>query len=101
MKLLKLIACLFGRHDWCYINRLGYRTCRWCSKAKQVLWMWHKCDDCGKENVRPFDNGDGKTRCDQCVVAKYLSRLTKDVRPEEWPPIGQREEDDKGQRHDA
>lgn len=29
------------------------------------------CDDCGEEMERPFDNGDGKIRCEKCSVEKY------------------------------
>ena len=29
------------------------------------------CEDCGEVGVRPFDNGDGIVRCEQCAVKKY------------------------------
>ena len=38
-RLLKLIACLFGRHGWTYTEDFEYRTCRWCGKAVKMEWI--------------------------------------------------------------
>lgn len=31
----------------------------------------YTCADCGKENIRPFSNGDGKVKCEECAVKEY------------------------------
>jgi len=32
------------------------------------------CSDCGAENVKPWDNGDSKTRCEQCSISAYKKK---------------------------
>ena len=29
------------------------------------------CYTCRARDIKPFDNGDGKTRCEPCAVEKY------------------------------
>lgn len=43
----------------------------------------YTCSDCGSENIRPFDSGDNKVRCESCAVkfrnAIQFSLLTQRV----------------------
>ena len=40
-----------------------------------------KCEDCGKMTNKPYDNGDGKDRCEICAVEKYKKGTTMIL----WP----------------
>jgi len=35
----------------------------------------YTCADCGKTNIYPFANGDGKDRCEACAVKYYRAHL--------------------------
>ena len=42
--------------------------------APKTINLKYKCDDCGAFHIRPFSNGDGKSRCEQCAVSFYNNR---------------------------
>ena len=44
-----------------------------------------KCADCGTETDKPYDNGDGKDRCETCAVRKYGHGTANKLWPKNKP----------------